>query len=78
MYRIFKLILRRDYIHWHNVAGSGIARIRKDAEGNVYYYRYKITKVIDTLPATDGQRIIWLTCLPSKYLEKNDGSEETK
>lgn len=66
LYRILHAIFGWDYIQWTNAADSGIARIRVDAQGKPFYWRYKIIYVADLLndPFT---RIIWLTCKPEKY-----------
>jgi hypothetical protein len=55
-----------DYIAWKNSAASGIARVRVDNNGNVFYWRYKNTKVAD--PIRRAQDFLWLTCPAEKYL----------
>lgn len=67
----FTMLLHRtfgwDYIAWRNTVDSGIARIHLDQQGRPFYWRYKITKVIDRLDALKCTDIVWLTCKPSKY-----------
>ena len=65
MWRIFNYLFGWDYIVWHNSADDGIARIHVDKNGNVFYWRYKLTKVAD--PIKKASHFLWLTCEPSKY-----------
>lgn len=66
MYRILNKIFGWDYIHWENTCTNGIARLHKAPDGTVWYYQYKITKLIKTIPGY--HEIMWLTCKPDKYL----------
>ena len=65
MYKLLKTLFGWDYIQWSNSADSGIARLHKDHNGKCWYWRYKITSVIDTINTKD--QVIWLTCSPSDY-----------
>lgn len=69
LYKTLNKIFGYDYIAWANSADQGIARVHLDALGNPYYWRYKITKLPDKI--TDAGQVMWLTCLPSKYLKEN-------
>lgn len=66
MYKILHKLFGWDYIAWQNSAAQGIARIRTDHSGRVYYWRYKSVHIADDIrkPA----QVLWLTCKPSKYL----------
>jgi hypothetical protein len=63
LYRLKHLIFGWDYIAWENSCSNGIARVEKDGNGNVWYWRYRITRVRIRKP----EQVIWLTCPPSKY-----------
>jgi len=65
MWKILNFLFGWDYIAWKNTADSGIARIRRDQNGNLFYWRYKATKVAD--PITKARDFLWLTCPPEKY-----------
>ena len=67
MIKLLNYLFGWDYIYWANWADHGISRVLRDAEGNPYYYRYKATKVIDKIII--ARQVIWLTCLPSKYMK---------
>lgn len=70
-YKILHRLFGWDYIYWENTADQGIARVLIDGEGNPFYWRYKITKLADSLvPDKTWVRIMWLTCPPSKYLKE--------
>lgn len=72
-YKILNKLFGWDYISWSNTADNGIARVHKDYEGNAYFFRYKITKLIDYIEDYSNnraRRIIWLTCSPEKYINK--------
>ena len=66
MYKILNKLFGYDYIQWRNSADSGIARVHKDSRGVVFYWRYKSTKLADTIE--DEAKYLWLTCDPDKYL----------
>lgn len=68
MYRLFNFLFGWDYIYWRNYADGGVARVRTSPDGTVWYWRYKSIKVIDTI--VDKKYVMWLTCLPEKYLPK--------
>ena len=65
IYRIFHFLLGWDYIRWKNSCDGGIARIRRDFNGRVYYIRYWITDVTDEVHKPE--QVYWLTCPPEKY-----------
>jgi hypothetical protein len=65
MWKLFNIIFGWDYIAWENTAASGIARVHKDHCGNIYYWRYKGTSVLDVIK--QRQQVKWLTCSPEKY-----------
>jgi len=69
MWRLFNWLFGWDYILWQNGCNSGIARVHMSPDGNVWYWRYKITGTVDFLPANDHRKIIWLTCKPEKYIK---------
>jgi hypothetical protein len=70
MWYLLNKVFGWDYVHWKNFADQGIAKIHLDGEGNPYYFRYKMTKVIDGLLDEPYIKIIWLTCKPDKYLKQ--------
>jgi len=65
IYRILHRLFGWDYIQWTNTADSGIARVRVDGMGRVWYWRYRVTHVADFI--TQPELVLWLTCKPSKY-----------
>ena len=67
MYKILNKVFGWDYIYWKNTVDGGIARVLVDADGNLYYYRYKSINLID--PINKPYDVRWLTCLPSKYFK---------
>lgn len=70
IYSILNFLFGWDNIIWKNSADSGIARIRKDGNGRVWYWRYWAIKYADRVFKADA--VIWLTCEPSKYLGDDD------
>lgn len=66
IYKLLNYIFGWDYIAWQNSADQGIARVRVDHCGTVFYWRYRNTKVVDRI--CDGDGVLWLTCRPEKYL----------
>ena len=65
MYRLWHKLFGWDYILWKNSADVGIARVIKPKSGQIAYWRYRITNVLDIIEKPD--QVIWLTCSPSKY-----------
>lgn len=65
LYHLFHHFFGWDYIVWGNSIDQGIARVRVDGRGSVWYWRYPGIRCADTL--TDPSKVIWLTCHPSKY-----------
>jgi hypothetical protein len=73
MWRIFNILFGWDYVYWENSCDHGISRVYKSPDGTVWFYRYKITKVIDTINSEGKTNrfhppVVWLTCRPDKYL----------
>ena len=73
MWKIYNKLFGWDYIAWRNTADKGIARVHKEETGRCWYWRYYITKKIDII--TDANQVIWLTCVPSKYLHSQNTNE---
>ncbi len=67
MYKILNLLFSWDYIAWSNFCDQGIARVRIDKNGVVYFWRYKGTLVTDRI--TTPENYLWLTCKPEKYIK---------
>lgn len=67
LYRILNTLFGWDYIQWRNSADYGVARVLVDGDGNPFYFRYKLTKCIDTIK--NKEDVIWLTCPSMKYLK---------
>lgn len=67
MIHLFNKLFGWDYIHWTNSCDQGNARVHKSPDGKVWYYRYKITCIIDVINEPDD--VIWLTCHPNKYFK---------
>ena len=67
MYKILNKLFGWNYVSWKNSCDSGIARVYVDGAGQVYYWRYKCTKVLDTI--REPGQVKWLTCRPSIYFE---------
>jgi len=70
MYEILNKLFGWNYVAWANSADSGIARVHVDGAGQVYYWRYKCTKVLDIIGKPEQVR--WLTCPPSIYFENKE------
>lgn len=68
MYKFLNKVFGWDYIYWENSAAQGIARVLKSPNGDIYYYRYKITNLIDII--RNPEQVLWLTCKPDKYFSK--------
>ena len=62
-----------DYIAWDNRADNGVARIHRGGQGKPWYYRYKLTSLVDQV--NHPNEVIWLTCHPSKYFQPIDPLE---
>jgi len=65
MYKIYNWLFGWDYITWENSAGQGIARVCRDKNGNLFYWRYKATNL--PYPIISAKNHLWLTCSPEKY-----------
>lgn len=74
MYQILNRLFGWDYVYWCNRADWGVARVRRDYSGGVFYWSYKFIKCMDRVAKPED--VVWLTCLPSKYFpdwkEKDD------
>lgn len=66
-YKLLNLLFGWDYIQWQNSADEGIARIHIDGNKRIFYWRYKMTNVIDEIKTPS--QVFWLTCSPDKYLK---------
>ena len=69
MYKLLNNLFGWDYLYWENSCSSGIARIHVTPDGNTWYYRYKITKLVDQLTQQhiNSYNIMFLTCHKIKY-----------
>lgn len=67
IWRLLHHLFGYDYIQWSNWGDRGVARVRVDGMGRVYYWRYTSTSVIDFI--TDPKAVVWLTCSPKKYMD---------
>jgi hypothetical protein len=67
MYKILNYLFGFDYIQWSNSYDEGIARVHKDCNGNLFYWRYKNIKVAG--PINNASSFLWLTCSSDKYLQ---------
>lgn len=67
MWYILNKIFGWDYIVWENSADRGISRVSRSPDGNVFYWRYRITCTVDYIKTPKDVKL-WLTCPPSKYL----------
>ena len=65
IYKLLNKLFGWDYVQWKNFADQGIARVHVDGMRRVFYWRYKVTKVVDIIE--DPAKVIWLTCSPDKY-----------
>lgn len=68
MYKLLHFLFGWDYISWHNTVAYGVARIYKNPNGTVYYWRYKTTQLLDVI--TQPKQVIWLTCSSDKYFKE--------
>lgn len=66
IYKLLHRLFGWDYIAWRNTADQGVARVHVSADGVVFYWQYKTTKVLARIKRTD--QVLWLTCKPEKYL----------
>lgn len=71
--RLLNYFFGWDYIYWKNSADNGVARVLTAPDGTIYYFRYKLTGVIDKIE--DPEKVIWLTCKPNKYGFKRVSNE---
>lgn len=68
IYRLMHLLFGFDYVYWDNgVFGNGVARVFISGTGQVVYWRYKFTKVLDVIK--HPKNVVWLTCEPEKYFD---------
>ena len=65
MFKLKKFLFGWDYIYWRNSADGGVARVHKSPDGVIWYWRYRLTHIIDRI--TNPDEVIWLTCPPSDY-----------
>lgn len=69
MYKIFNKLFGFDYIYWENTADQGVARVFVTKDGNICYWRYRSTRLLDKI--TNPSQVVWLTCSPTKYFKEN-------
>lgn len=69
IYNILHLLFGWDYIQWRNSADRGVARVRVDGMGRVWYWRYRSTKYADFIDRPE--QVLWLTCPAGKYFRGN-------
>lgn len=62
---VFNWLFGWDYIHWKSSCDYGIARVHKAPNGDVWYFRYRVTKCIDVVK--EAEQVTWLTCSPEDY-----------
>ena len=67
MYQLLHWLFGWDYIQWRNSADRGIARVRLDGAGRVWYWRYRNLALADEI--RDAKQVLWLTCSPDKYIK---------
>lgn len=65
IYSILHRLFGWHYIQWRNGVDQGVARVRVDGMGRVWYWRYRSTKVADFI--SKPEEVLWLTCSPDKY-----------
>lgn len=69
IYQLLNYIFGWDYIAWSNSADNGVARVQKIGKGQPWYFRYKITGVVDVIK--EPNQVVWLTCESDKYFPPN-------
>ena len=74
IYKILHRLFGWDYIQWTNCVHSGVARVHVDGMGRVWYWRYRSIKVADCI--TYPEKVLWLTCKPSKYFADKNKREQ--
>lgn len=72
IYAILHKLFGWDFIHWQNSADRGVARVRVDGMGRVWYWRYRSTLLADYI--TDPKQVRWMTCSPVKYFPESKHS----
>lgn len=70
MWRILNFLFGYDYIAWGNSCDNGIARVRVNEDGIVYYFRHKFTGVINKIDRPCN--VFWLTCKSDKYFKQKE------
>jgi hypothetical protein len=76
LYKLLNKYLGFNYIYWEDSCAQNVARVHVSADGKVWYWRYKNTKVIDIIQKPD--QVLWLTCSPELYFPKNIEQTEEK
>lgn len=69
IYQILNYIFGWDYILWDDSIHEGVARVRINPSGVIYYWKYKSIKVMKTL--SSPEQVFWLTCKPEKYFKED-------
>ena len=69
IYKTLNKLFGWNYVAWANPCDNifGVSRVHVDGAGQVYYWRYKCTKVLDVIK--EPEQVMWLTCSPSIYFE---------
>ena len=65
MYKLWNLLFGWDYIWWKNSADMGIARVKVLPNGEIAYWRYRASRVLDVIK--NKEQVVWLTCDADKY-----------
>jgi len=64
-YKILNRLFGWDYVYWKNLVDQGVARVIVLPSGELAYWRYKNSEILDVIKSPD--QVIWLTCTPDKY-----------
>lgn len=67
IWRTLHWIFGWDYVMWQNIADHGVARVRVNPEGRIFYWRYRNIGVLDEIK--DRNQVFWLTCKSDKYFK---------
>lgn len=74
IYRFWHYLFGWDYILWKNCLYTGISRLRKLPNGDIYFLTYGSPKLLNNITTGNGNGEIvaeWLTCDPAKYVIVN-------
>lgn len=73
MWRLLHFLFGWDYIYWRGLADWGIARVHVAADGTVFYWQSRVCCVLGKIERADD--VVWLTCLPEKYIGASERPE---